>query len=89
MRTVGAQLELQALCIPYVDHQLFENPHFTVRMNGYQQTALDHQLQQPDRFHGHRLAARIGAGNDQQPVFIVQRNIRRNRGLLIFPVVEV
>ena len=71
---VRTQLKLDALGIPDMDHQLFEDAKPRRRMYRYQQTALHHQLQQPDGFHGHRFTAGIGTADHQDPAGFFKGN---------------
>ena len=73
MRTIGAQLEFEALRIADMDHQLLEDAHFAIGMDRHQQSALQHQLQQPNRLQRHRFSAGIGAGDDEDAGLIVER----------------
>ena len=71
MRTVGAQIVLDALLVADIDKQTLEDSGFRLFVKRDQYAALKHVLQQADRFQTDRFTAGVRAGNDQQASCLV------------------
>ena len=65
MAAVGAQVVLDALFVADVDEDVAEDAHAARLLHGDEHATLHHVLQQPHRLQTHRLAARIGTGDEQ------------------------
>ena len=66
-----------------VDKQVFEQSRFRAFIYRNQQTALQHILQQTDRFQANRFTSRVRSGNYQQTLFLFQENIQRDDLLVL------
>ena len=71
MRTVGAQIVLDALLVADIDKQALEDSGFRLFVKRDRDAALKHVLQQPDRFQTDRFTTGVRAGNDQQASCLV------------------
>ncbi len=63
----GRQIAEHRLPIADVGPHGVEEPDPTPRRRRHQQPSARHQRRQPDRLHEHRLAARVGPADDQDP----------------------
>ncbi len=72
-----------------MDHELFENAQFAVRVYRYQQTTLHHQLCKSYRFERNRFAPGIGTADDEYALFFVQADVDRYGGFIVRFVIEV
>ena len=80
MRRKSRERLLDALLVADVRQDVVKHAHRGVRRGGQLQTGLIHQRKQPRRLQSDRLAACVGAGDDQRVKFVAQPHINRHGG---------
>ena len=75
MAAIGTQVVLYALLVTDIDENVMEQADVGIVTQGGQQTALHHILHNADSLETHRLATGIGAGNHQDALLLVQRDV--------------
>lgn len=78
---VGAQVVLQALLVADVHHDVVEEARLGTIAHGDGEAHLEHVLEQADRLQAHRLAARVGSGDDQNAALARQRDLQGDDAL--------
>ena len=78
VRGVGRQVVFQALLVADVQENILEHAGFGVVGAGNEQAHLQHELHQAHGFQAHGLAARVGAGNHQNALLVVQLQVERH-----------
>ena len=82
--TVGTQVVLDALLVADIDEHPAEQARARAFVQGDQESALQHVLQEPDRFEADRLTAGVGAGDQQDPSLFRQLDIQRDDAFALF-----
>ena len=79
----GGQGLLDGLLVPDVRQDFFKNRNLAPVVHRQMQAALSHESEQPRRFQGDRLAAGVGAGDDQGVEALPQFQVDGHRLLLV------
>ena len=75
MGAIGAQVVFYGLLVADIHHHTFEDAHVRIIVNGGEHAALHHILHHTHSFQAHRLATGIRTGNQEQAVFVIERDI--------------
>ncbi len=76
MRAVGRQVVQDGLLVADVDEKALKQAALRVDAHGRHQAALQHVLQQAGGLQAYRLAACVGAADDEDAVALVELQVQ-------------
>ena len=87
---IGRKVVVDALFVADIDKDVVEDGHLGVLLHGHGQAVLQHVLHETERLEAHRLAARVGTGDESDALLlVVEQDVEGHHGAVGLPVAQI